>query len=133
MPPPRRWTEPGIMYISFPWRDLLTSQRAPRTDPACEPDRPRQAPQSLINWRTARLASRACCCPARPMFIAVIPPSPGRRLPTDLLLCGHHYRASKRSLAVAGAVILDMDGFSVEPDYKNFPMPPATSIDAPAM
>jgi hypothetical protein len=63
-----------------------------------------------IDWRAARRASRACCCPARPAVLAVIPPAAGRPDPTDLLLCGHHYRASRRALASAGVMVLDMNG-----------------------
>lgn len=76
-------------------------------------DRTAQAPPDpirLIDWRAARLASRACCCPARPAVIAVIPPAPGRRSPVDLLLCGHHYRKSRAALAAIGATLLDIDG-----------------------
>jgi hypothetical protein len=49
-------------------------------------------------WPLA-FAERACCCPARPLVVAVMPPSPGRPYPMDLLLCGHHYRASLVTLA----------------------------------
>jgi hypothetical protein len=64
----------------------------------------------VIDWRAARRASRACCCPAKPAVVAVMPPSPGRPHPTDLLLCGHHHRVSRRALEAAGALVLDMDG-----------------------
>jgi hypothetical protein len=37
----------------------------------------------------------------------LIPPAPARRHSVDLLLCGHHYRASCAALAAAGAVIMD--------------------------
>ena len=57
-----------------------------------------------------RRAGRSCCCSAMPMVVAFIPASPGRPHRTDLLLCGHHYRASKAALAAAGATILDMKG-----------------------
>jgi hypothetical protein len=50
-------------------------------------------------------AERACCCPAKPAVIAVLPPAPGRDHETDLLLCGHHYRASRDALEAAGATI----------------------------
>jgi hypothetical protein len=63
-----------------------------------------------IDWRAARLAGRACCCPARPTVIAVMPPTAARPHPTDLLLCGHHYRESRRALHLAGATVLDMAG-----------------------
>ena len=45
----------------------------------------------------------ACCCPARAMVQAVMPPTAARPHETDLLLCGHHYRASRTALAGAGA------------------------------
>ena len=38
---------------------------------------------------------RACCCPARPLVVAVILPAAGRPHPTDLLLRGHHYRPAE--------------------------------------
>jgi len=37
----------------------------------------------------------------------LIPPTPARPHSVDLLLCGHHYRASGAALAAAGAVIMD--------------------------
>jgi hypothetical protein len=33
----------------------------------------------------------------------VMPPTPARPYETDLLLCGHHYRASRTALAAAAA------------------------------
>jgi hypothetical protein len=54
-------------------------------------------------------ASRACCCLARPAVVVLIPPASGRPHRTDLLLCRHHYRASRQALAAAGAVVLDPD------------------------
>jgi hypothetical protein len=47
----------------------------------------------------------ACCCPARAMVQAVMPPTPARPHETELLLCGHHYRASRTALAATGAVV----------------------------
>jgi hypothetical protein len=52
-------------------------------------------------------ADRACCCPARPMVMVIIPPAAGRPHSTDLLLCGHHYRASAAALNAIGAAVLD--------------------------
>jgi hypothetical protein len=66
-----------------------------------------------FEWGAARRAGRACCCPAKPAVIAVMPPSPGRAHPTDLLLCGHHYRVSRQALAAVGALVLDTDGLPV--------------------
>lgn len=53
---------------------------------------------------------RACCCPAQPVVRAILPPTPERGHWVDLLLCGHHYRVSRRALAAAGASIYDMPG-----------------------
>jgi hypothetical protein len=50
------------------------------------------------------------------MVIAVMPPTRGRPHQTDLLLCGHHYRVSRRSLTAAGAVMVDMAGDQLDPD-----------------
>jgi hypothetical protein len=47
----------------------------------------------------------ACCCQARAMVQVVMPPTAARPHETDLLLCGHHYRASRNALAAAGAVV----------------------------
>jgi hypothetical protein len=53
------------------------------------------------------LGDRACCCPARPVVRVLIPPVSARPHSVDLLLCGHHYRASGAALAAADAVIMD--------------------------
>jgi hypothetical protein len=63
-------------------------------------------------WRPAtdpEVPSRACCCPARPVVKVVIPPVPGRPHPVDLWLCGHHYRASRAALLLAGASVEDLN------------------------
>ena len=55
----------------------------------------------------------ACCCPARAMVQVVMLPTAARPHETEVLLCGHHYRASRTALAVAGAVaraLLDPSG-----------------------
>ena len=63
-------------------------------------------------YRPARRhCQRACCCPAMPAVIAVIPAQDQRRAPADLLLCGHHYRVSRSALTAAGATILDLHGY----------------------
>jgi len=56
------------------------------------------------------LADRSCCCPARPVVTVVIPPGPGRPRSADLLLCGHHYLASRAALAAVGASVIDVTG-----------------------
>jgi hypothetical protein len=55
-------------------------------------------------------ADSACCCPAKAAVRVSIPPTPGRPRETDLLLCGHHYRASRQALAAAGATVLLLPG-----------------------
>jgi hypothetical protein len=63
-------------------------------------------------YRLARRhCERACCCSAPPAVVTVIPPGGDRRAPTDLLLCGHHYRLSMPALAAKGAIVLDLDGY----------------------
>ena len=61
-------------------------------------------------------ADRACCCPARPVVTVVMPPVPGRPHPVDLLLCGHHYHASRAALHAAGAAVYDEAGFLITAD-----------------
>jgi hypothetical protein len=62
-----------------------------------------------------RLADRSCCCPARPVVTVVIPPGPGRPRSADLLLCGHHYLASRAALAAVGASVIDVTGTVMDP------------------
>jgi hypothetical protein len=53
---------------------------------------------------------RACCCPALAMVRVVMPPTAARPRETELLLCGHHYRVSRRALAAAGARVRELPG-----------------------
>ena len=53
---------------------------------------------------------RACCCPAHPVVRVIMPPIPERQHSVDLLLCGHHYRVSRRALRTAGAHIENLPG-----------------------
>jgi hypothetical protein len=69
-----------------------------------------------IDWKVLRLASRSCCCPAKPAVVALIPPVPGRPHRTDLLLCMHHFRGARQALAESGATALDMQGRILDPD-----------------
>jgi hypothetical protein len=71
--------------------------------------------QDLVDWRTSlRRADRACCCPARPTVVVIMPPAPGRP-PVDLLLCRHRYRVHGQALAAVGAVALDRGGRAGQP------------------
>jgi hypothetical protein len=53
--------------------------------------------------QAALWSGRACCCPAKPAVLVIMPPETGWQQPTELLLCWEHYRASQRSLAAARA------------------------------
>jgi hypothetical protein len=67
----------------------------------------------VIDWRGLRRADRACCCPARPVVIAIMPPGADRPHQTELLLCGHHYRVSRKALSAAGATIRGIKGAAI--------------------
>jgi hypothetical protein len=82
----------------------LTPREEPQ--PAALPAPAEPAESGYSFWT----AERACCCPAKPAVVAVLPPGPGRDHPTDLLLCGHHYRASRQALELAGATVLAEGG-----------------------
>jgi len=73
---------------------------------------------SSIDWHGLKFADRACCCPAKPAVIVVMPPGIGRAHPTDLLLCGHHYRKSEQMLAKAGAAVFTLSGATVATDDR---------------
>ncbi|MGO9080150.1 MAG: hypothetical protein ACLQDY_14070 [Streptosporangiaceae bacterium] len=79
---------------------------------SAQQDRPRTV-LAAIDWRAVRTADRSCCCAAKPAYIAVLPPAEGREHATELLLCGHHCRASRAALAETGAVVLDERGVPV--------------------
>jgi hypothetical protein len=53
---------------------------------------------------------QSCCCTSRPAVRAVLPATPERDHPVDILLCGHHYRRSSARLADAGAWVFDPTG-----------------------
>lgn len=91
----------------------LARRSAARSDPA-DHEQPAAAVLA-IDWCALRNTSRACCCPAEPAVVAVMPPAAGRDHPTDLLLCAHHYRASRVALRRAGADVFDSTGRRVTP------------------
>lgn len=74
-----------------------------------------QAARSGPPW----LAGRSCCCSARPTVMVVIPATSVRPHSVDLLLCGHHYQASRTALAAANAVVTDKTGTVLEPAPLN--------------
>jgi hypothetical protein len=53
---------------------------------------------------------RSCCCVARAVVRVVLPPTSSRPHETELLLCGHHYRSSRRALAAARARVTELPG-----------------------
>jgi hypothetical protein len=94
----------------------LAEQFTGRSDPADR--RQPGAAVPAIDWRVLTMADRACCCPAKPVVVAVMPPAPGRAHATELLLCGHHYRASRQALTAAGATVFDGAGRRVMPPAR---------------
>ncbi len=42
--------------------------------------------------------------------MVIMPPTPGRPHRVDLLLCGHHYQASRAALIAVGAAVYDRTG-----------------------
>jgi hypothetical protein len=54
---------------------------------------------------SASASGQACCCVAWAVVRVVIPPTAARPHETELLLCGHHYRASRAALAAAHAAV----------------------------
>lgn len=70
--------------------------------------------------RPLSFADRACCCPARPVVTVIMPPAPGRPRPVDILLCGHHYRASRAALRAAGAIVYDENGVLIAGDSDQY-------------
>jgi hypothetical protein len=59
---------------------------------------------------TAGPVGRACCCPANAVVRVIMPPTAARPRETELLLCGHHYRVSRRALAAAHATVRQLPG-----------------------
>jgi hypothetical protein len=77
-------------------------------------DRARLAEELAGIGTAIGVAERACCCPARPVVRVVMPATASRPEPVDLLLCGHHYRASRAALRAAGAAVYDEHGMLIE-------------------
>lgn len=78
---------------------------------APEPD---TTPEPAPVYKTARrYTHRACCCPGNPAVMVIMPPGRGRADATDLLLCGHHYRAARTMLAARHVTVTDMRGYEL--------------------
>jgi len=84
-----------------------TAQRA--ASPEAEPPPYPLSAEDAAAWiAKLRVADRACCCPAMPAIVALLPPCPGRSEPVEIFLCGHHGRASRKGLAAAAARIYQL-------------------------
>jgi hypothetical protein len=80
----------------FHRHDIATSAEAPMEHPE---------PGHFSGLGDPSVPMQACCCPGRPMFKVVMPPTATRPRPVDLWLCGHHYRASRKALESAKAQV----------------------------
>jgi hypothetical protein len=67
------------------------------------------------NGPVAGLTDQACCCVARAVVRVVMPPTASRLHETELLLCGHHYRASRAALSAAHASVHELAGNFADP------------------
>ncbi|HUJ07976.1 MAG TPA: hypothetical protein VLX31_17860 [Streptosporangiaceae bacterium] len=99
---------------SFPQADSEQPGAQATTSDVTRPASPR------IDWEALKTARQACCCPARPAVIAIMPPGPGREHRTELLLCMHHFRLSRATLVAAGAVVVDLDRRIIPPDMPAY-------------
>jgi hypothetical protein len=83
-----------------------------RSQPSSVRNDARPACRTLDDLIPARedQADLACCCPAKAAVRVIMPPTQARPHETDLLLCGHHYRASRTALAAAHAVVQALPG-----------------------
>ena len=59
--------------------------------------------------------------------MVIMPPAAGRAHQTDLLLCGHLYRACRQALAAAGAMVAEID--PVQPADGAWPLGPVSACD----
>jgi hypothetical protein len=93
----------------------------PESEGARSEDRraePNGAASRAIAWRPLEslpTTQSACCCSARPAVRVMMPPAAPGHEPVDLLLCGHHFRASRESLKRAGAFAFDASGSLIMP------------------
>jgi hypothetical protein len=76
-----------------------------------------------ISDSAAAVAGPACCCPANPVVRVVMPAIAARPHPTELLLCGHHYRVSREALAAGGVTVTELRGPSGSPPDALLPEP----------
>lgn len=55
------------------------------------------------------MSTRADCCSAGAAYRVVLPATRERIEPAELMLCGHHLRASRSALESRGAMIREVD------------------------
>jgi hypothetical protein len=90
---------------------------APTAAPGPAPSQPATPDAAFVpqtvwpprRWSPVGCAPEACCCAAAPVVQVVLPPAAGRA-PAELLLCGHHFRASKEALTARDALFFDVLG-----------------------
>jgi len=85
----------------------------PAPVPGSEPERiatPVTRPAVARSRTAIAVTERSCCCAGPPTYRVLIPASAARPHATDLLLCGHHYRASRAELTRTSAAVFDADG-----------------------
>lgn len=90
--------------------EVMTARSAPGPAGGTAATQQRPGEPAVPRAVSATPGNRACCCPAKAVVRIVMPPSPARPHPTDLLLCAHHYRVSRRALADAEAAICELPG-----------------------
>ena len=93
---------------------------------------PARIHDDTIEARMAVAVGSACCCPARPVVRVVMPAIATRPHRTELLLCGHHYRASRQGLAAANATVTELPGISGSPLAALLPglrIPTSSSVE----
>ena len=84
----------------------------PSAQNASRSDQPSASGTAAAPAGPADVPGRACCCPAKAAVRVLMPATEARPYEADLLLCGHHYRVSRRALAEARAVIFELPGIS---------------------
>jgi hypothetical protein len=92
-----------------------------RTEPGTE------RATGVIDWPAVRQANRSCCCIARPSVVIVLQPTQDRPHPTEVLLCGHHFEHSRRTLLASRAL-----AFSLEGDHLTITAPRSAGGNAAA-
>ena len=78
--------------------------------------------------RDPAILGPACCCPANPVVRVTMPATAARPHPTELLLCGHHYRVSRQALAAANATVTELSGPEGSPREALLPDLPSPRV-----